>query len=131
MIALSFSRRLALVGGILVPLGETIRRWSTWREYPPTLFDDYIAGALLLYGAWRSTRDVREGQRFLVAAWAFACAMAYMSFFGHIKNLHAPDPAPIPHVWVVTIIGLCFALSVLALLASLQRLPYSIDKRFL
>ena len=29
---IQFSRRLAIAFGILAPLGETIRRWSTWRE---------------------------------------------------------------------------------------------------
>lgn len=37
-----FSRYLAIVLGICTPLAETIRRWSTWRNAPPSLFDDYI-----------------------------------------------------------------------------------------
>jgi len=65
-------------------LAETIRRWSTWRENPPALFDDYILGAFLLYGAWRVGKDVRSGQRFLAAAWGFMCGMAYLSFFGQL-----------------------------------------------
>lgn len=68
---ISFSRYLAIVLGILTPLAETIRRWGTWRENPPALFDDYILGAFLLYGAWRVGKDPRSGQRFLAAAWAF------------------------------------------------------------
>jgi hypothetical protein len=64
MLTIRFSRRLAIVGGILAPLLETIRRWSTWQEWPPNVFDDYLMGALLLYGAWRTGRDVRSGQRF-------------------------------------------------------------------
>ena len=46
---IQFSRRLAIVIGILAPVGETIRRWSTWKQDPPSLFDDYILGAFLLY----------------------------------------------------------------------------------
>ena len=68
---IQFSRKLAILGGILAPLAETIRRWSTWRESPSNLFDDYIMGALLLYGAWRTAKDLREGQRVLAAAWAW------------------------------------------------------------
>ena len=49
---LAFSRRLAFIFGILAPLGETIRRWHTWQEWPPNFFDDYAIGALLIYGAW-------------------------------------------------------------------------------
>jgi len=60
-----FSRWLAIIGGILIPLLETIRRWSTWRESPASLFDDYILGAFLLFGAWQVGKDIRSGQRFL------------------------------------------------------------------
>jgi len=84
---ISISRYLALVLGVLTPLAETIRRWSTWRENPPTLFDDYILGAFLLYGAWRVGKDVRSGQRFLAAAWAFMCGMAYLSFFANFTAI--------------------------------------------
>jgi hypothetical protein len=122
-----FSRRLAILFGILAPLGETIRRWSTWQENPPNLFDDYIMGAFLLYGAWRTGRDFRGGQRFLAAAWAFACGLGYYSFFGQLKSwrLHEIDPAPISSGWVLLIKGLGVTLAVLALWASLRRSPES------
>jgi len=79
---ISISRYLALVLGVLTPLAETIRRWSTWREDPPSFFDDYILGAFLLFGAWRVGKDAKSGRPFLAAAWAFMCGMAYGSFFG-------------------------------------------------
>jgi hypothetical protein len=127
---ISFSRYLAIVLGILTPLAETIRRWSTWRENPPALFDDYILGALLLYGAWRVSKDARSGQRFLVAGWAFMCGMAYGSFFEqvHRYRLGISDPAPIPSIWVAVIKGVGLALGVVALVVSLRRLPES-DRR--
>lgn len=122
---ISFSRYLAIVLGILTPLGETIRRWSTWRDNPAAFFDDYILGAFLLYGAWRVGKDPRSGQRFLAAAWAFMCAMAYISFFSQIHGIRsgATDPAPIPSTWVAVIKGVGLALGVLALVVSLKRLP--------
>lgn len=122
---IQFSRRLAFVGGVLAPLGETIRRWSTWRQYPPGLFDDYVMGAFLLYAAWLTGRDPRGGQRFLAAAWAFACGFGYYSFFGQLRSisLGEPDPAPIPTEWVAVVKGLAFALAILALALSLRRLP--------
>jgi hypothetical protein len=122
-----FSRRLAILFGLLAPLGETVRRWSTWQENPPNLFDDYIMGAFLLYGAWRTGRDLRGGQRYLAAAWAFTCGLGYYSFFGQLKSwsLHEIDPAPISSGWVLAIKGVGVALSVLALAISLRRLPES------
>jgi hypothetical protein len=122
---ISFSRYLAIVLGILTPLGETVRRWSTWREAPAFLFDDYILGALLLYGAWRVGKDARSGQRFLVAGWAFMCGMAYGSFFDqlHRYQLGLGDPAPVSSIWILAIKGVGLALGVLALIVSLRRLP--------
>jgi hypothetical protein len=122
-----FSRYLAIVLGILTPLAETIRRWHTWRADPPALFDDYLIGAFLLYGAWRVGKDARTGQRFLAAAWAFMCGMAYLSFFGQLHRLSIGeiDPAPIPSAWVATIKGFGLALSAIALIMTLRRLPTS------
>lgn len=119
---IQFSRRLAIVFGILAPAGETVRRWSTWREYPPGFFDDYIMGAFLLYGAWRVGRDVRDGQRYLAAAWAYTCGMGYYSFFGQLESLSLGeiDPAPISSEWIALIKGLGLALSLLALVLSLR-----------
>ena len=124
---ISFSRYLALVLGLVTPVAETIRRWSTWRADPPALFDDYILGAFLLYGAWRVGKDARTGQRFLAAGFAFMCGMAYYSFFGQLQNLRTgvPDPAPISSTWVAVIKGTGLALGVAGLVLSLRRLPES------
>jgi hypothetical protein len=126
--ALNFSRRLAFAFGVLAPVGETIRRWHTWREWPPRFFDDWIMGALLLYAAYVATREPRRGQRYLAAAWGFAIGLGYASFFGHLEEvmrvgLDAPDPAPIRHVYLLAIIGTGWALCIVALLTTLRRLP--------
>jgi hypothetical protein len=122
---IQFSRWLAIVGGILIPLLETIRRWHTWQESPANLFDDYIMGAFLLYGAWRTGKDLRNGQRVLAAAWAFACGLGYYSFFGQLKSVRAGeiDPAPIASIWILVIKGVAVALAIVALIVSLKKLP--------
>ena len=117
----SISRYFAIVLGILTPLAETVRRWSTWRENPPALFDDYILGAFLLFGAWRSGKDVSRGRPFLAAAWAFMCGMAYNSFFEqlHRNRLSLADPAPISSGWVAAIKGIGLGIGVVCLIFSL------------
>ena len=122
---ISISRYLALLLGVLTPLAETIRRWSTWRENPPLLFDDYILGAFLLIGFWLTRKDVRSGRPFLAAAWAFMCGMAYGSFFEqlHRYRLGITDPAPISSGWVTLIKGIGFSLGIIALVCALWPLP--------
>jgi len=122
---ISFSRNLAIIIGILTPIAETVRRWrqlgqlSIW----PIWLDDFLLGAFLLYGAWRTTKDARTGRPFLAAAWAFTCGMAYASFVSQLQSLNQPDPAQIPSKVVAAIKGVGLVLAVLALIASLRRLP--------
>lgn len=125
VLTIRFSRNLAIVLGIITPLLETIRRWTTWRENPPAFFDDYILGALLLFGAWRVTKDARTGQKYLSAGWGFMSGMAYSSFFGQLEDIQlgAADPAPIPSECVAVIKGIGFALAIFGLITSLRKLP--------
>ncbi|HEY6230325.1 MAG TPA: hypothetical protein VIW64_03585 [Pyrinomonadaceae bacterium] len=124
---IQFSRKLALLGGILAPAAETIRRWSTWQESPANLFDDYILGAFLLYGFWRTGKNLADGQRVLAAAWGLACGFGYYSFFGQLNSMRLGehDPAPIASGWVLGIKGVAVMLAILALIGSLRRLPTS------
>lgn len=125
--SLKLIRCLAVFVGAFCIVGETVRRWHTWTEWPPAFFDDYVIGALLFYGAWRSSRDERRGQPYLAAAWGFACGQGYASFFGHLKQAllepNAPDPAPIPHVWLTALIGAGWMLCIYALISTLRRTP--------
>ena len=117
-----FSRALATVFGILAPVLETVRRWGTWREFPPALFDDYILGAFLLTGAWLAGRRVDAGQRVLAAAWGFTCGLGYHSFFQQLRGyqLNEIDPAPIPSGAVLVIKGAAVLLAVVALVTTLR-----------
>jgi hypothetical protein len=118
---ISISKYFAIALGILTPLAETIRRWSTWRENPPAFFDDYIIGAFLLFGAWRVGKGVGKGRPFLAAAWGFFCGMAYVSFFGQLEDnrLGIADPAPISSGAVAAIKGVGLAIGVMCLVFSL------------
>jgi len=124
---ISISRYFAIVLGILTPMLETIRRWSTWRENPLSILDDYILGAFLLFGVWRVTKDVRRGQRLLAAAWGFFCGTAYLSFTGQLyfNRLGIADPAPISSTGVAVIKGIGLAIGVTCLVFSLWPLSES------
>ena len=117
-----FSRVLAIVLGLIAPILDTIRRWSTWREFPPSLFDDYIIGIFLLVGAWLVGREFHHGQRLLSAAWGFTCGMGYSSFFGQLYRFQQNeiDPAPISSGWVLAIKGIGLLLAAVALIATLR-----------
>src|SRR6185295_5431281 len=120
---MNFSRRLAIVFGIVTPLAETLRRWHQLSDLSiwPCWLDDFVLGVLLLYGAWRVGKDVRKGRPFLAAGWGFTCGMAYGSFFTQLNHLHEPDPAPIPSVWVAVIKGVGLVLATVALIVTLRR----------
>ncbi len=120
-----FSRYYALVIGLLVPVAETVRRWGTWQQFPPSLFDDYLLGVLLLYAAWAAGRDPWRGRLVLAAVWGFACGLGFASFFGQLRRIQLgePDPAPIPSEWVAVIKGVALALGILALLLTLRGEP--------
>jgi hypothetical protein len=65
--AMRFSRCLAWIFGILLPIAETVRRWATWQEFPPALFDDYSGGAAAGGGV---VRRPRRSARPALALWA-------------------------------------------------------------
>jgi len=121
-VTFSFSRRLALGIGLLLPVAETIRRWrqlddlSIW----PFWLDDFLIGGFLLYAFWRTRLNGFENRRYLAAAWGFACGMAYPSFLAQVTSLDVVDPAPIPSAWVAVIKGVGLTLSTLALAGSLK-----------
>ena len=81
---------------------------------------DFVLAACLLYGAWRTAKDIETGRPWLAAAWGVTCGMAYTSFFGQLVRLDEADPAPIPATWVVGIKGAGFLLAILALAGSLR-----------
>lgn len=120
-----FSRRLAYVFGVSLPVIETIRRWSQLGDPRiwPAWLDDVLLGALLLLGA-RLTSKARHGNaRYLAAAWGVACGMAYGSFFNQALRLDVPDPSRIPTIAVVILKGAGFALAIFALIGALKPPP--------
>ena len=121
--SIRLSRNLAILIGILAPLLDTIRRWHTWTEWPPAMLDDYLLGALLLFGAWRVGKDPIDGQRYLSAAWGVALGMVVLSFVGQIEGImHSrSDPAPVSSEWVAAVKGIGLLIVLIGLIASLKK----------
>jgi hypothetical protein len=122
-----FARRLALVAGVVLPVGETVRRWHQLGD-PRMLFawlDDWLIGAFLLYGAWRVGRDAVTGQASLAAAWGFTLAIAIGSFLTGVFG--DPDPTGAARSVVVAIKGVMLALAVGALVSVLRWRPGARD----
>jgi hypothetical protein len=118
-----FARGLAVVAGVVLPIGETIRRWHQLSD-PRLLWawlDDYAIGAFLLYGAWRAGRDPVTGQVSLAAAWGFTLAIAIGSFLTGVFG--DADPTGASRGLVIAIKGVMLALAIAALVSTLRWRP--------
>lgn len=118
-----FSRRLALIFGVALPVLETIRRYSQLGDpsHWPMWLDDLLLGAALLMGARMTSAGGYHNARYLAAAWGAACGMGYYSFFAQLERLDLADPAPVPSLWVAVIKGGGLALAIVALIGALKQ----------
>ena len=84
--AMQFEVRAAFAIGILLPVLETYRRGLLhWRVEFTTMFEDYLAGALLLAGAWAVVRRHASGLTLLLTAWAWVTGMLTISFVDQVE----------------------------------------------
>ena len=122
MKSLQFSARLAVYGAILFISLETIRRYHQMSDLSmfTAWFDDYLIGAFLLFGAWRTKRDPNHGQLYLCAAWGSATVMMILSFLGQLTHLGDPDPAPVSSGIVASIKGLLLTCARVGLVMALK-----------
>ena len=124
---IAVNRWLAIVGGILVPGVELLRRCEQLLDPSMLAFwmDDILLGGLLLYGAWRTRRDVERGLPYLTAAWGFACGMGYGSFFGQLHDMQTQpvDVSGVSAALVFTIKGIALVVGVIALITALRWTP--------
>ena len=77
----------AFTVGLLLPVLETCRRGvGYWGVEFTTMFEDYVAGALLLVGGWASYRARPWGAMFLVLAWAYVAGLMGSSFWSQLEE---------------------------------------------
>jgi hypothetical protein len=71
----------------MLPVLETCRRGiSYWSVDFTTMFEDYVAGALLLIGAWAAYRGRSWGSLFLLLAWAYFTGLMSSSFWSQLEE---------------------------------------------
>ena len=71
----------------MLPVLETCRRGiGYWRVDFTTMFEDYVAGALLLIGGWAAYRARSWGPVFLLLAWAYFTGLMSSSFWSQLEE---------------------------------------------
>jgi hypothetical protein len=119
-----FSETLAWVAGVVLPVGETLRRWGTWWDVPLAYFDDVLIGAFFLAAAFRSRRGDAAGSRWLAASFAFGCGMAYSSWTFTMGQLERIDPSGVSGVTAAAVKAAMLGLSVAGLVGALRGRPH-------
>ena len=115
-----FSQRLAWVAGVVLPVGETLRRWGTWWDDPPAYLDDVLIGACLLAAAVVSRRDSQRGHVTLAGAWGLACGIGFMSLTSNIMTIEQPDPSGVSGTVAVGVKALMMLIGLAALAGALR-----------
>jgi hypothetical protein len=116
-----FEVRAALAIGVLLPVLETYRRgMGYWRVEFTTMFEDYLAGALLLVAAWGAVRRQVWARDALVIAWAWVTGMMTTSLVSQIEDtVREGSPEP-DNALVIAVKTALFAVSAWALVATLR-----------
>ena len=109
----------AFVIGVLLPVLETGRRGiSHWLVNFTTMFEDYLAGALLLIGAWAAYRRKSWGPVFLVLAWAAFFGLMDSSFLSQLEETLRGAASEPNNLLVVLVKSLLWATCVISLVLS-------------
>lgn len=108
--------------GVLLPVLETCRRGiGYWSVEFTTMFEDYVAGALLLIGGWASSRRRTWGATFLVLAWAYVTGLMGSSFWYQLEETLRHTASEPDNLLVVVVKALLWGTSVVALALSFRR----------
>jgi hypothetical protein len=119
---IGFSRTLAIIFGVGLPMLGIVRHWTSANGDPSGFFVDLLNGAFLLFGAWKVGEKERSGQRFLAAAWGLTIGLYYSSLAEQIDKLKIVElvEAPISPEWVLAATSLGLLIAVIGLISSLR-----------
>ena len=88
------------------------------------MFEDYVAGALLLIGAWAAYRGRRWGTLFLVVAWGYLTGLISSSFWSQIEETIRQTTAEPNNPLVVIVKFLLWGTCVVSLVLSFRRVHH-------
>ena len=112
----------AFAMGILLPVLETCRRGvSYWGVEFTTMFEDYVAGALLLIGGWASSRVLPWGDVFLLLAWAYVAGLMGSSFWSQLEETLRQTASEPHNLLVVVVKFLLWGSCVVSMILSFRR----------
>ena len=112
----------AFTVGLLLPVLETCRRGiGYWGVEFTTMFEDYVAGALLLIGGWASYRGRHWGAVFLVLAWGYVAGLMGSSFWSQLEETLRQTASEPHNLLVVTVKFLLWGTCVVSLVLSFRR----------
>lgn len=89
------------------------------------MFEDYVAGALLLIGGWAAYRERHWGGMFLVLAWAYVAGLMGSSFWSQLEETLRQTASEPNNLFVVTVKFLLWGTCVVALALSFQRAAHA------
>lgn len=108
--------------GVLLPVLETCRRGiGHWSVDFTTMFEDYVAGALLLVGWWASYRARHWGALFLVLAWAYVAGLMGSSFWSQLEETLRHTASEPDNLLVVIVKFLLWSTCIVSLALSFRR----------
>jgi hypothetical protein len=111
----------AFIVGILLPLLETYRRGiGHWAIDVTTMFEDYVAGLLLLIGASTTFRQKRWGPLFLLLAWAYVSGMMGGSFWYQLEDTIRGRAEEVNNLQVVLVKFVLWGIAVASLALSFK-----------
>jgi hypothetical protein len=121
-----FEATAAAVVGILLVVLETYRRGlAHWRVEFTTMFEDYLAGALLLAGAIAAYRRRSSAPALLLTGWAWVTGMMTISFVDQVEvTARGVDLEPM-NTDVLIVKFLLLSVSVVALIKSFRQVRSS------